>query len=73
MLVRDGPLAVQLAKANGETEPVVGILPELLVGSATEQSVRERDIVPGGDVERDDLEHGALFLILVSAKPPRAP
>lgn len=69
VLVRDRPAAIQLAKSDGETEAVVGILLELLIGSAAEQSVRERDIVPGGNVERDDLEHSAVFLILEEGRP----
>ena len=62
MLVRNCPAAALLAQPDGEAKAVVGILLELLVGTATEQRVREGNIVSGRDVKRDDLERGALFL-----------
>lgn len=61
MLVSDGPALVDLAETDGQTEAVARVRPELLAGSATQQRVGEGDIVPGDDVERDDLELGTCF------------
>jgi hypothetical protein len=62
--VRNCPTTALLVQPDGETKAVVGILLELLFGPATEQRVRESNIVPGSDIKRDDLERGTLYLPL---------
>src|SRR5687767_7799636 len=51
-----------LRSPTGQSETVTGVVGQVLVRSAAQQCGRERDIVARGDVERDDLERGALFL-----------
>src|SRR5581483_5383130 len=57
VLVGDHPLPVLLAQSEREPQPIIGIACEALGGVAAQQGKGERDIVPGGDVQGDDLEH----------------
>jgi hypothetical protein len=59
MLVRDDPASALLAEADGQAQAVFGILAELVLCAAAEQSGGERDIGPGGDVEGLQLEDGS--------------
>jgi len=69
VLVRDRPASALLAQPDGEAKAVVGIFLQLLLGAAPEQCVRERNVVPGRDVERGDLERGTLLLPLEERRP----
>jgi hypothetical protein len=62
VLVRDDPAAVLLAQPDGQPKAVAWVFAELLVRPATEQGVREGDVRAGGDIERDELERGAMPL-----------
>jgi hypothetical protein len=60
VLVGDRPAPALLAQTDRQTQASPGVLLQLFGGAAAEQGVRECDIVTRGDVERNDLEAGAL-------------
>jgi hypothetical protein len=69
MLVRDDPTAVLLPEPEGEAQTIVRVALVFLGGPAAKQSVRERDVVAGGDVERDDLERRSSSLPFEERRP----
>src|SRR4029450_8144924 len=71
MLVRDDPTAVLLPEPEREAQTIVRIALVLFGGPATKESVRERDVVAGGDVERDDLECRPSSLPFEERRPGR--
>ena len=46
MLVGHDPAAVVLAQSHGQSKAVLGVLSKLLLGSAAQHRVGERDITP---------------------------
>src|SRR5215217_4614786 len=58
----DDPAVAIPPQANCQPEPVAGVALQLLRRAAAQQSVRKGHVVPGGDVERDDLERCTLAL-----------
>ena len=72
MLMRHDPATVFLAQPDRQAQAVVGILLEFFLRSAAEQCVGECDVLTGGDVERIDLELGALSLPLEEGRPSLA-
>ena len=52
----DDPAIAVPPQSDCQPEPVAWVALELLQRAATQQSVREGHVLPGGDVERDDLE-----------------
>ena len=67
--MRDDPTAVLLPEPEGEAQTIVRIALVFLGSPAAEQSVRERDVVTGDDLERDDLERGSSALPLEERRP----
>lgn len=62
VLVRRDPAAVVLAEPDGEPQPAVGVRLEVVRHPAPEPHVGERDVLPGRDLERDEVEPGASSL-----------
>jgi hypothetical protein len=62
VFVGDDPAVAVPPQSDCQPEPVAGVALELLRRAAAQQSVREGHVLPGGDVERDDLERCALPL-----------
>ena len=71
VLVRDDPAAALLAQPDGQPKAVAWVLLELVVRPTAEQRVREGDVDTGSDLERDDLEGGALPLPFEEGWPRR--
>src|SRR6478735_779924 len=62
VLVRNHPTPVFLSQPDGQPQSIVWIITQFLLRGAAQQGMRVRDVLPGGDVEGDNLEAGALLL-----------
>src|SRR5215204_1191398 len=69
VLVRDDPAACLLPKAERQSQPLLGVLRELLRLSTAKKRVRIRHLGAGGYLELDDLERGAARLPLEERRP----
>jgi len=59
MLVGDHPPAALLAQPDGKTQPVVWLLGQILGCAAPQQGESVGHLIPGRDVQRNDLERSA--------------
>jgi hypothetical protein len=69
VFMRYDPTPAFLTQPDSEAQAVVGVFVQFRWRSAAQQCVREADLDARGDLERDDLERGALFLPFEEGRP----